>query len=264
MGGRYSHTKVLLVDDSQALREIAAFTLVHMGEYEVDVAEDGHAALALLADQFYDVMLVDFSMPGMNGIEVARVARAMPIHAGMPIILMTFEEDPRLVRAAQEAGVAGLISKPLQPAAMEEAIGSALRSAGSPDAGVAPEDAAPIGMQAVLDALPHPAMILDADHTVMLGNRAFYRATRAGIGDCGLSCADAMHKDGMPAECPLVEAARTGSYVERAILETVGGPMLVGVYPLALTDERGKRLYLHLTRPLTDGLTAGSFPPLPV
>ncbi|MBA4369984.1 MAG: hypothetical protein C0418_00185 [Coriobacteriaceae bacterium] len=261
MSRHHDRTKVLLVDDSQALREIAAFTLEHMGEYDVDVAEDGRAALGLLADRFYDVMIADFSMPGMNGIELTRVARAMPLHAGMPVILMTHDEDPRLADAAQKAGVSGLIAKPLHPEAMQEAIGSALRSAGAPETAVAPEDAAPIGMQAVLDALPHPAMILDADHAVLLGNRAFYRATRASIGDCGLSCADVMHRDGAPADCPLVEAARTGMYVERAIMDTVAGPMLVGVYPLELADERGKRLFLHITRPLTGGLAGAGVPP---
>lgn len=242
-----ARTRVLVVDDAPAMRDITAFTLEGMGGYDVEAVDSGRAALDRLGVHDFDVLITDFSMDGMTGVELARAVRTLPHCARLPIIMMSFEDDEALREAALTAGVNAIVAKPLEPEDIRSAIRSVLpsSSAEQPTA----SGYMLLGVQSILDSLPHPAMLLDADHNVMLGNRAFFEMTRARFNDCGLMCSDAMHDDGVPANCPLVESAKTGRYVERVVDHSVMGPVQVSVYPTDITDDEGGRLHLHLTRP---------------
>lgn len=256
MAAASKRVQVLVVDDAPAMRAIAAFTLEGMGAYEVEAVDCAEAALDALGAHPFDAMITDFGMERVNGIQLVEAVRAMPAFEHLPIVMMAFEDDPRIREAATMAGVDAFVAKPLDPDDIRETLQRLLPE---------PEGALPtasgymlLGVQSVLDSMPHPAMLMDEDHQVMLGNRAFFQATGARFHDCGLRCASVMHADGEPPEdCPLTEAVRTGNRVERLVAESVAGPVEVCVYPTDVTDGEGKRLYLHLARPATSGVVGG-------
>jgi DNA-binding NarL/FixJ family response regulator len=104
------HPRVLLVDDSDVILERAATTLSHECEI-IGAVKDGQAALAAVRALRPDVIVLDISMPGMSGLEVAGSLR----RAGstVPIVFLTIHDDEELVLATQAAGGIGYVVKTL-------------------------------------------------------------------------------------------------------------------------------------------------------
>ncbi|MDT8289989.1 Sensory transduction protein kinase [Roseomonas mucosa] len=92
---------ILLVDDEEPVREITALTLRDLG-YDVVEAHDGLAALNLLdGDTRFDLLLLDFAMPGMNGVEVAQAARSR--RPQLPIMFLTgYAEAPAMAGESKD------------------------------------------------------------------------------------------------------------------------------------------------------------------
>src|SRR5262249_56974536 len=100
--------RVLLVDDNEAILERATATLSSACVI-VGAVKDGEAALESIDALHPDVVVLDISMPGMTGLEVANRLR----HAGstVPIVFLTIHDDEEIVRAAQAAGGIGYVTK---------------------------------------------------------------------------------------------------------------------------------------------------------
>ena len=79
---------VLLVEDEQSLGEVLAMILNSCG-FRVTVVADGKRALDLLADSKPDLIITDYMMPVMNGVEMTRAVRADPVYASVPILMLT-------------------------------------------------------------------------------------------------------------------------------------------------------------------------------
>jgi CheY-like chemotaxis protein len=110
--------RVLVVDDDNAVREVTASILTHMG-YRVIEAGSGGAALEVLDQNAeIDLMMLDFAMPGMNGAEVAREARARRPH--LPILFVTGYADTTALPSSDQEGV---LRKPFR----EEELAAKLR-----------------------------------------------------------------------------------------------------------------------------------------
>nr|WP_246221748.1 PAS domain S-box protein [Marichromatium bheemlicum] len=113
---------ILLVEDSEANRQVALAILVRAG-YRVDTATDGHQALAALRARSYALVLMDVSMPGMDGLEATRAIRALPNErARVPIVAMTagaFSEDRE---RCLDAGMDDYLSKPVVRAELFAAL----------------------------------------------------------------------------------------------------------------------------------------------
>jgi PAS domain S-box-containing protein len=107
---------VLLVEDNELNQIVAAELLRDAAGMVVTVAGDGEEALAALAQQRPDAVLMDVQMPGMDGYEVARRIRAVPAWAGLPIIAMTAHAMPRDRERCLAAGMDDFVSKPFDPA----------------------------------------------------------------------------------------------------------------------------------------------------
>ncbi|MFL5378581.1 MAG: EAL domain-containing protein [Myxococcales bacterium] len=106
-----SDTRLLLADDDEGLRRIFARAFRADG-FEVEVAEDGEAALRMLEHQRYDAVLTDISMPRVSGIELLRAVRERD--ADVPIVLMTGGPDLETALQAIEHGAFRYLVKPVQ------------------------------------------------------------------------------------------------------------------------------------------------------
>jgi len=130
-----SRSRILVVDDNEVNRTVAADLLQRSG-HSVATAADGQAAIAAVRDggQF-DLVLLDMRMPGMDGIDAAEAIRTLPGPAGaVPIVLLTAtlvpEDEPRWRRA----GILGCLIKPFRPEHLAAFLAdSAPTSAAAPD-----------------------------------------------------------------------------------------------------------------------------------
>ena len=111
--------EVLVIDDDEILLETAKDTLTALGT-NADVAESGEKALQKISEKksaasSYNVIILDWKMPGMNGLEATRQIRKLenPYAAGIPIIAMTADAFSENVAECLEAGMNGHISKPI-------------------------------------------------------------------------------------------------------------------------------------------------------
>lgn len=103
--------KFLVVDDSAVTRRIIVNALARLGHTDLVEAADGQAALTLL-DTSVDVVITDWNLPGMSGVELVRTIRANPDLAHLPILLVTARNVKQDVVEAAQAGVNAYIVKP--------------------------------------------------------------------------------------------------------------------------------------------------------
>ena len=103
--------QILAVDDSKTMRSMVQFTLSNAG-FDVLEAEDGQAAVEVLANHSVDLIITDINMPRMNGIELVRHVRADAKHRSTPILILTTESLAELKDEGKQAGATGWIVKP--------------------------------------------------------------------------------------------------------------------------------------------------------
>ena len=120
---------VLLAEDNPINQKIASLMLERAG-HRVRVADDGEAALAALADERFDLILMDMQMPGMGGLEATRLIRSIEKQdaKSLPIIALTanaYAEDRERCLAA---GMNGFVTKPIRRDELFAAIAEAMRS----------------------------------------------------------------------------------------------------------------------------------------
>jgi two-component system sensor histidine kinase/response regulator len=120
---------ILLAEDNPINQKIASLMLERAG-HRVRVADDGEAALAALADERFDLILMDMQMPGMGGLEATRLIRSIekPDASPLPIIALTanaYAEDRERCLAA---GMNGFVTKPIRREELFAAIAEAMRS----------------------------------------------------------------------------------------------------------------------------------------
>src|SRR4030095_7895895 len=114
--------RVLLVDDNQDILDRAA-AILSPACTVVGAVKDGLAALKSVPALRPDVIVLDISMPGMSGLEVAgRLRRAGSM---VPIVFLTIHDDEELVQAAQAAGGIGYVAKTMLPSDLIIAINEA-------------------------------------------------------------------------------------------------------------------------------------------
>ena len=101
--------RLLVLDDEQRMVDIVAMVLRREG-YDVATQTEGEAALAALADETYDLLITDLRMPGSDGLEVLRRARAA--QPGLPVILMTAHATVATAIEAMKHGAVDYVEKP--------------------------------------------------------------------------------------------------------------------------------------------------------
>ncbi len=109
--------RVLVVDDSPTVRKVVERTLLGVG-YEVSLAADGEEGLELAQRQVPDLVLTDYVMPRMNGLELCKALHAIANLREVPVVLMSARMERIGERQLTDAGVLDAISKPFPPEAL--------------------------------------------------------------------------------------------------------------------------------------------------
>jgi two-component system, chemotaxis family, chemotaxis protein CheY len=117
--------KFLSVDDSSTMRKIVSLTLKGAG-HTVDEAENGLQALEKLKSLSVDCILLDINMPEMNGIEFLKARKSIPAIAGIPVFVLTTQDEEALKKEALSLGAKGFIIKPFQKEALMSVINSGI------------------------------------------------------------------------------------------------------------------------------------------
>ena len=117
---------VLIVDDSESIREVVSFTLENAG-YDLLIGIDGKDALKFLDGRVIDLLITDLHMPEMNGIELIREVRKNDKYKRIPILFLTTESQKEKKMEAKAAGATGWIIKPFVPAKLLAALNKVMR-----------------------------------------------------------------------------------------------------------------------------------------
>lgn len=116
---------ILIVDDELFMRRLLEQTLRRSGARLV-TAESGDAALAWLAREQADLLLIDFNMPGRDGFATVRALREDNIHGKLPVVMLTAGGLADVRARAAELGVAAFFTKPFSPSALAAEVGRLL------------------------------------------------------------------------------------------------------------------------------------------
>jgi len=115
--------KILVVDDSSTMRRIIKNTLARLGYKDILEGADGvEGWSALDANPDIEMLITDWNMPEMNGLELVKKTRADDRYADLPIIMVTTEGGKSEVITALKAGVNNYIVKPFTPQVLKEKL----------------------------------------------------------------------------------------------------------------------------------------------
>ncbi|HEY9627289.1 MAG TPA: response regulator [Coleofasciculaceae cyanobacterium] len=117
--------RILVIDDESVILEVIQGCLEELGEMEVLTAESGLAGLRMAQTKRPDGILLDVSMPGMDGLEVLRRLQDYKATQSIPIVLLTARVQPEDRAKFAKTGVAGVILKPFDPIALADQVAEA-------------------------------------------------------------------------------------------------------------------------------------------
>ena len=107
--------KVLVVDDSAIMRKVITQILEMLGHDSVPASNGLDAFERLKEHEDVRLILLDWNMPEMNGIEFLREIKTRPVLSEIPVIMLTTESERRKMIEAIEAGAKHYLTKPFQP-----------------------------------------------------------------------------------------------------------------------------------------------------
>ena len=119
-------TNILIVEDEPAIAELLAVNLRHAGQCPI-LAASAEDALRIIRDVLPDVMLIDWMLPGMSGLALARELRQGARTRSIPLILLTARSEEADTIAGLDAGADDYITKPFSPKELLARIRAVLR-----------------------------------------------------------------------------------------------------------------------------------------
>jgi CheY-like chemotaxis protein len=118
--------KILIIDDENDIREVAALSLESVAGWEVIVAGSGAQGLARAIEHQPDAILLDVMMPGMDGPTTFRELRRNPVTAHIPVLLLTAKVQSSDQRRFADLGVEAVLFKPFDPLTLSTQIAAVL------------------------------------------------------------------------------------------------------------------------------------------
>ena len=121
--------KFLAVDDSPTMRRIVVNTLKRIGYDDVVEAANGKEALAKLYSEKIDMVITDWNMPEMNGLEFIKAVKSDENFKNLPILMITTRGVRDDIVEAMRAGISSYIVKPFSPQTLKSKIEAILKNA---------------------------------------------------------------------------------------------------------------------------------------
>ena len=118
--------RVLIIDDEDDIREVAALSLEATAGWEIFTASSGVEGIAVATAQQPDAILMDVMMPGMDGPTTFRLMQQDPAIARIPVLLLTAKVQGVDQRRFAGLGVAGVLFKPFDPLTLAAQIAESL------------------------------------------------------------------------------------------------------------------------------------------
>ncbi|MDX1442764.1 MAG: response regulator [Gammaproteobacteria bacterium] len=116
--------RILAVEDEEDIARILELSLGQIGKLDVTLCRNGPDALAVAEEARPQLLLLDFMMPGMDGLTLMRELRKLPSTAETPVIFLTAKSQPNEVQEYLDAGAAAVIQKPFDPMGLADEIRS--------------------------------------------------------------------------------------------------------------------------------------------
>lgn len=113
---------ILVVDDFPTMRRIVRTLLKELGFSNVEEAEDGQDALGKLRKDRYELVVSDWNMPNLDGLEMLKQIRADDALKDLPVLMVSAEAKKDNIIAAARAGASGYVVKPFTAATLEEKL----------------------------------------------------------------------------------------------------------------------------------------------
>ena len=127
--------KILVVEDEPEIRELLKFSLKR-ADYDVIEAESAEAAVSLLTDKKPDAAVVDWMLPGMSGVALAKRLRKDDFTSDIPLLMLTARSEEMDLLESFDAGFDDYMSKPFSPKELIARLKALLRRSGLSDDGV--------------------------------------------------------------------------------------------------------------------------------
>jgi CheY-like chemotaxis protein len=118
--------KILIIDDEEDIREVAALSLETVAGWNVVTANSGAQGLARAIEHQPDAILLDVMMPGMDGPTTFRELRKNPATASIPVLLLTAKVQASDQRRFADLGVQAILFKPFDPLTLAQQISNVL------------------------------------------------------------------------------------------------------------------------------------------
>jgi two-component system chemotaxis response regulator CheY len=103
---------ILVVDDSGTVRQQVSMALKQAGFAILEAADGQEALNTIESNRNIDMVVCDVNMPNLNGLEMVEKVKSRPENKSLPILMLTTEGQPSMIRRAKEAGAVGWIVKP--------------------------------------------------------------------------------------------------------------------------------------------------------
>jgi sigma-B regulation protein RsbU (phosphoserine phosphatase) len=124
---------VLVADDSRTVRMALTHALHSLGFHDITEAHDGVQALDLVTQKVFDLVLLDLEMPGRSGMEVLAEIRANPRLSGLPVIVISADDQVERAVKCIEMGAEDYLPKPFNPTLLRARVSSCLEKKGLRD-----------------------------------------------------------------------------------------------------------------------------------
>jgi CheY-like chemotaxis protein len=118
--------RILIIDDEDDIREVAALSLETVANWQVYTANSGAQGLARAIEHQPDAILLDVMMPGMDGPSTFRELRKNPATSHIPVLLLTAKVQSSDQRRFADLGVEAILFKPFDPLTLSDQICSVL------------------------------------------------------------------------------------------------------------------------------------------
>lgn len=124
MTGLGAGKAVLIGDDSITIRRVVKNELIQLGfmEHQIREAGDGKSASDILANTKFDMVISDWNLPKMNGLDLLKHIRSTPKLKDIPFLMLTSEANEENILKALEEGADQYITKPFKATVLEETI----------------------------------------------------------------------------------------------------------------------------------------------